>query len=147
MSSYGNGSAMVLQLRLIQFTHPHETNNRTKHEAMEIMRRVVKAELHEALKEPEDNKPGPGRGNKTSLHCNDVLFPQNERQGNSEAYTLRRLRRDRPDLADRVIADELSANAAAIEADSALLPKKCIVAVPPLDQPDPPFQPSRVRGS
>ena len=36
--------------------------------------------------------------------------------GNSETYTLRRLRRDRPDLADRVEHGKLSANKAAIEA-------------------------------
>jgi hypothetical protein len=37
-------------------------------------------------------------------------------RGTSEAYTIRRLRRDRPDLAERVEHDGLSANAAAIEA-------------------------------
>lgn len=36
--------------------------------------------------------------------------------GNSPTYALRRLKRDRPDLAERVVAGELSANAAAIEA-------------------------------
>jgi hypothetical protein len=37
-------------------------------------------------------------------------------RGNTAAYTLARLKRDRPDLAERVVAGELSANAAAIEA-------------------------------
>jgi hypothetical protein len=37
-------------------------------------------------------------------------------RGNARAYVLARLDRDRPDLAERVRADELSANAAAIEA-------------------------------
>jgi hypothetical protein len=36
--------------------------------------------------------------------------------GTSETYTVRRLRRDRPDLADRVEQGALSANAAAIQA-------------------------------
>lgn len=36
--------------------------------------------------------------------------------GTAAAYTIRRLKRDRPDLAERVIEGELSANAAAIEA-------------------------------
>jgi hypothetical protein len=36
--------------------------------------------------------------------------------GNNPTYTLKRLKRDRPDLADKVVAGELSANAAAIEA-------------------------------
>jgi hypothetical protein len=39
-----------------------------------------------------------------------------KRQGTDQTYTLARLRRDRPDLAARVIAGELSANAAAIAA-------------------------------
>lgn len=34
--------------------------------------------------------------------------------GNSPAYTLARLKRDRPDLADKVVKGELTANAAAI---------------------------------
>lgn len=37
--------------------------------------------------------------------------------GNSRAYTLARLKRERPDLFKRVVAGELSANAAAIEAE------------------------------
>jgi len=36
--------------------------------------------------------------------------------GTSRAYALARLDRDRPDLAQRVLSGELSANAAAIEA-------------------------------
>lgn len=36
--------------------------------------------------------------------------------GNNPTYALKRLKRDRPDLANKVIAGELSANAAAIEA-------------------------------
>jgi len=38
------------------------------------------------------------------------------KQGTSRAYTLDRLKRERPDLFDRVCAGELSPNAAAIEA-------------------------------
>jgi len=38
------------------------------------------------------------------------------RQGNSRAYTLDRLKRQAPELFERVISGELSANAAAIEA-------------------------------
>lgn len=36
--------------------------------------------------------------------------------GTSQTYTLRRLKRDRPDLAERVVSGDLSAHAAAIEA-------------------------------
>jgi hypothetical protein len=45
----------------------------------------------------------------------NVTFLSGDR-GNSETYTVRRLRRDHPDLADRVEQGALSANAAAIEA-------------------------------
>jgi hypothetical protein len=49
----------------------------------------------------------------------DAIKPDNvsvDSFGNSKAYTLARLDRDRPELAERVRAGELSANAAAIEA-------------------------------
>jgi hypothetical protein len=36
--------------------------------------------------------------------------------GNSETYLLRRLKRDRPDLADKVVAGKMNAHAAAVEA-------------------------------
>ena len=38
------------------------------------------------------------------------------RVGRGVTYTLRRLKRDRPDLLKRVVSGELSANAAAVEA-------------------------------
>jgi hypothetical protein len=38
------------------------------------------------------------------------------KRGNRLSYTLRRLKRDRPDLAQKVVTEEMSANAAAIEA-------------------------------
>jgi len=53
-------------------------------------------------------KAGPGRGKKTA--CNTRRLYQ------TRADHLARLKRDRPDLAVRVISGELSANAAAIEA-------------------------------
>lgn len=92
-------------LRLIQFTHPHETNNQAKHRALEKMRGVVRDELHEAL--------GEHGGDRTEEQGNNITLDQ---RGTSETYTIRRLRRDRPDLADKVIAGELSANAAAKQA-------------------------------
>jgi len=53
-----------------------------------------------------------GRPNKDNI----VMFSPTEQQGNARDYTLRRLKRDAPDLAAMVIAGVLSANAAAIEA-------------------------------
>jgi len=45
----------------------------------------------------------------------DIVTIKSER-GHSRAYVLDRLKRERPDLFDKVVAGELSANAAAIEA-------------------------------
>lgn len=47
-------------------------------------------------------------GDQNSIHKNPA--------GNSRAFTLSRLKKDAPELFDRVVAGELSANAAAIEA-------------------------------
>ena len=44
-------------------------------------------------------------------------------RGNNPTYALKRLKRDRPDLAAKVIAGELSANAAAIQAGFRKQPK------------------------
>jgi len=54
-----------------------------------------------------------GRPKKGEEKADNVSFSN---FGNSRAYILARLDRDRPDLADKVVAGELSANAAAIEA-------------------------------
>jgi len=43
-------------------------------------------------------------------------LPPSGQGGNSRDYTLARLKRDRPDLAEMVIGGAMSANAAAIEA-------------------------------
>lgn len=59
---------------------------------------------------------------KNELHSTGDLFPpekakkQKANAGNSRAYTLTRLKKERPDLFERVCAKELSANAAAIKA-------------------------------
>lgn len=56
--------------------------------------------------EPHVHKPAPESDNVT-------ITPE---RGNARAYTVSRLKRERPDLFDRVVNGELSANAAAIEA-------------------------------
>lgn len=56
--------------------------------------------------------------------------------GNDPVYALRRLKRDRPDLAQRVIVGELSAHAAAIEAGITGKPWKVLSAlIEPYDKP------------
>jgi hypothetical protein len=51
-----------------------------------------------------------------SRSINDNVINALSSQGNSKSYTVSRLKRDRPDLFERVVAGELSANRAAIEA-------------------------------
>ena len=59
----------------------------------------------------EANADGVRRpSNDELVHCTSLPT------GNSAARATARLKRDRPDLADRVIRGELSANAAAVEA-------------------------------
>ena len=56
-----------------------------------------------------------GNPNGTNQHGYNNIIPT-EQQGTSREYTLRRLKRDAPELAEMVIAGELSANAATIAA-------------------------------
>ena len=72
---------------------------------MRLMRQVMP---EQPAQEIGKGKAGPGRGNKTA----DNVY----RFGNSETYLLRRLKRERQDLADKVVAGEMSAHAAAVEA-------------------------------
>ena len=60
---------------------------------------------------------GPGQPKTTEAKSiNDNVINTLSSQGNSKAYTVSRLKRDRPDLFGKVVAGELSANKAAIEA-------------------------------
>ena len=62
------------------------------------------------LLNPEAPKHGEvGRGR-------DRVRNTNSKASDTESYALRRLKRDRPELAHKVIQGEMSANAAAIEA-------------------------------
>lgn len=55
-------------------------------------------------------------GDRKTASNNDNIITRNESQGTSKAYTVSRLKRQRLDLFDRVVAGELSPNQAAIEA-------------------------------
>jgi hypothetical protein len=72
--------------------------------ALELLRDMMPAAP------PHDETKG-GRGNKIVDNINGL-----SKGGTSEPYLLRRLKRDRQDLAARVIAGELSAHKAAVEA-------------------------------
>ena len=65
----------------------------------------------------EDLEPVAQHGaNQHSAGVDNVKSSAEAKGGNATTYTLRRLKRDRPDLAERVVSGDLSAHAAAIEA-------------------------------
>lgn|SRR5262245_51632666 len=70
------------------------------------------AEILQMWREATTGKPG--------AHNNNII---RSKQGTSRAYTLDRLKRHRPDLFDKVTANELTANAAAIQAGFRKRPK------------------------
>ena len=72
-----------------------------------------------AIDEREGLPGAAGRGgngaNQHNSKRDNVTFAPNPR-GNSSSHTLKRLKRDNPELAEQVVRGELSANAAAIQA-------------------------------
>lgn len=64
----------------------------------------------------ELNEPLPMHGEVGNSRHYNIMSTPTQNQGTSSDYTLRRLRRDNPDLAERVLSGELSAHAAAQEA-------------------------------
>ena len=74
---------------------------------MESLREFVREQIAQA----EVAIPGHG-GDRKGQDNNVILTPL---QGNNPVYALRRLKRDRPDIAQKVITGELSPHAAAVE--------------------------------
>lgn len=84
----------------------------SKYLADEVTREEGEQRIRSLLTHSEAGKLG-GRGNKASGDCQRLSVGA---KGNTVEYKLARLDRDRPDLAAKVRAGDLSANAAAIEA-------------------------------
>jgi hypothetical protein len=77
-----------------------------------------------ALIEQETQRPHGGDRKSAAIKANNVnLDPVPE--GNSEQYALRKLRKDRPDLHARVLANELSPHGAMVEAGFRTRPIQC----------------------
>ena len=95
---------------IIRFEHKYEKegvrHTPAKAAEMEAMRRKVRDLLNPEA--PKHGEVGRGRDRGDNITSKD--------RGTSESYTVRRLKRDRPELAEKVIQGEMSANAAAIEA-------------------------------
>jgi hypothetical protein len=68
------------------------------------------AEARAAYREAMVGEPG------AHVPHDDNIMMRNSEQGTSLSYTVERLKRDHPELFERVVRKELSANAAAIEA-------------------------------
>jgi len=113
-SESGIGFSAINLKQIYQWEHRAETqaSKTHEHERLATMRDFVRAALGDDLEPVMDHtdagKLG-GRGNKASNNITSF-------RGDDPDYKLRRLKKERPDLAQRVIDGGLSANAAAIEA-------------------------------
>ncbi len=92
----------------LRLTHRYEASNTDIYHRMQSMRRVIETLLISEIDQHGGNRREPVQGNNIILKT-----PQ---KGTSRQYTLARLQRDRPDLAQAVLSGEMSANAAAISA-------------------------------
>jgi len=91
--------------KIVQLKHKHEDRSAEKANEMRALREKIL--YPNLLKHGGDHKSEGYQGN------NITLKPD---RGTSESYAIGRLKRDRSDLAEKVLAGEMSANAAAIEA-------------------------------
>jgi hypothetical protein len=94
--------------KLLTLKHRYEKQDRAVREQVDAVRTKARDLLHPEL---ADN----GGDRKSEQYQFDNIKLKHG-GGTSETYTLRRLKRDRSDLAQKVISGEMSANAAAIEA-------------------------------
>lgn len=109
----------------LKLPHKFEHQDPAISTRMQALRQEAKRLLHPPLMNDEEwmeaKQEGGAKGGrghvaeKPTLYYN-VGLEEKEKQGTSSAYALRRLQRDRPDLAEQVIMGEKSANEAAIEA-------------------------------
>lgn len=107
----GIGANVELVRRLL--TLPQRREALPEHAAaMATLREEVERLLLTPL--PPHGKGAKRRGGVAS--SNPTPPPARARGGTGREYTIRRLRRDAPELAERVLRGELSANAAAIQA-------------------------------
>ncbi len=101
----GIGSTPEDVKTLVRLRHHHEKHDPNLHARLEEMRQQVRSALNPEL---------PGHGG--DRQDDNVSLPAQPQYGNDADYTLRRLKRDAPELAQRVLSGEMSTNAAAIQA-------------------------------
>lgn len=100
---------------VLELQHRYEKTNAKKAKEMAAMRRMVTTLLNPALPKNGANQYKSGFDNIKPTSPDWTNYNKTQ-GGTSPAYALRRLKRDNPELAEKVIGGKLSANAAAIEA-------------------------------
>lgn len=93
---------------IMRLRHKHEHHTAAIKERMDLLRVSVGNLL------TDDPPVNGGDRRSEEFQRNNVTL--NEDRGNSPEYALRRLKRDEPELAQRVLKGELSAHAAAVQA-------------------------------
>lgn len=110
---YPVGIGSDVELVRLLLTLPHRREALPEHAAAMA---TLREEMERLLLTP---LPPHGKGAKRRVgvaNSNPTPPPARARGGTGREYTIRRLRRDAPELAERVLRGELSANAAAIAA-------------------------------
>jgi len=107
-SPYGLGYDPDQLPKVLQLRHPHESVPRIAYR-MAQMREQVKRLLLEEIPATAEHGYGPGRGHTEKRDGATNSFPL----ANTADYVTARLKRDAPELAEKVIRGELTPNAAA----------------------------------
>lgn len=99
----GCGQKADKVLKLLEVEHRYERDNTEWHERMTVLRDEVRREMGIDIPALSENYSAVGRGKKSDM--SDI----SQRGGNSRDYVIARLKRDAPDIAQRVIDGEISA--------------------------------------
>jgi len=98
----GCGQKAEKVLRLLEIEHRYERDKKTWHRRMETLRTSIRKELGESIP-PLQSPSNTGRG-KTS-----DISEVSKVGGTSRSYRIALLKRDAPDIAEKVVNDEISA--------------------------------------
>src|SRR5690606_36934260 len=104
---YGLGYDPDQLPKVLQLRHPHESVPKIAYR-MAAMREQVKRLLLEEIPAIAEHGHGPGRGRTEKRDCDTNTFKPDRVE-----YVVARLKRDAPELAEKVIRGDLTPNAAA----------------------------------
>lgn len=100
--------------KLLELRHPHESVPDVTFR-MAAMRKQVKALLLAEIPSAAPHGDGPGRGHTEKRLYDTNSFPPPSSRPDSAEHVIARLKRDDPELAEKVVKGELTPNAAARE--------------------------------